>query len=85
MYRDIYWICNSLNLWTNIEEVARRFNVHEILACWARATVEVFLLIYHGERLRLKLFLFLALIAKLTQSSGLFKSILQSLIQRNSL
>ena len=46
MYRDIYWSCNSLSLWTNIEEVARRFNVHEILACWARATVEVFLLIY---------------------------------------
>ena len=46
MYRDIYWSCNRLSLWTNIEEVARRFNVHEILACWARATVEVFLLIY---------------------------------------
>ena len=46
MYRDIYWSCNGLSLWTNIEEVARRFNVHEILACWARATVEVFLLIY---------------------------------------
>ena len=29
--------------------------------------------IYHGERLRLKLFLFLALIAKLTQSSPNFE------------
>ena len=31
----------------------------------------------HGERLRLKLFLFLALIAKLTESSALLKSVLQ--------
>ena len=45
MYLDIYWSCNNLSLWTKIEEVARRFNVHEILACWDRATVEVFFLI----------------------------------------
>ena len=33
---------------------------------------------YHGERLRLKLFRFLARIAELTESSGLLKSVLQT-------
>ena len=42
----VSWCILIFSLWTKIKQVARRFNVHEILACWARATVEVFLLIY---------------------------------------